>query len=185
MNKLLVLISFFLIALNAPSLRSQNSDCMLKKFAIYNLWANTQLVEWMLGATEQQFTQDVESSFSSLKKTTAHIWNAEYGWLQYLEEKTWASPANDFESATMLNFLKKFEEHSSLLSNFVLNLDEKGFEKIYTSSDGSATTAQDIILHVFNHSTFHRGQIITIARQLGLKNAPRTDFIYYSKMRSE
>ncbi len=185
MCKLLVLISILLITSSTKNIHAQNSVSILKKFAAYNLWANTQLADWMQGATQQQFTQDVESSFSSLKKTIAHIWNAEYGWLQFLKEKNWTSPNNDFEMAEISDFLKNFVDHSALLSNYVNELDEKGFEKIYTMSDSSTTSAQDIILHIFNHSTFHRGQIITIARQVGLKNAPRTDFIYYSKLKNK
>jgi uncharacterized damage-inducible protein DinB len=77
MCKLFVLISILLITLSTTNIQAQNSVSILKKFAAYNLWANTQLADWMQGATQQQFTQDVESSLSSLKKTIAHIWNAE------------------------------------------------------------------------------------------------------------
>ncbi len=35
-------------------------------------------------------------------------------------------------------------------------------------------------LHVFNHSTYHRGQIVTIGRGLGYKDAPMTDYNFYN-----
>jgi uncharacterized damage-inducible protein DinB len=46
-----------------------------------------------------------------------------------------------------------------------------------------ATRAGEIALHVVNHSTFHRGQMITILRELGQENLPATDFIFYTRTR--
>jgi uncharacterized damage-inducible protein DinB len=38
----------------------------------------------------------------------------------------------------------------------------------------------EYIQHCFNHSTYHRGQIITISRMLGLSGQPGTDYNYYN-----
>jgi uncharacterized damage-inducible protein DinB len=40
-----------------------------------------------------------------------------------------------------------------------------------------------MLLHVFNHSNFHRGQLVTILRQLGEEKIPQTDYIHYSRSR--
>ena len=36
-------------------------------------------------------------------------------------------------------------------------------------------------LHVFNHGTYHRGQLINMLRQLGVEKLPQTDFIVWSR----
>ncbi len=38
-----------------------------------------------------------------------------------------------------------------------------------------------MLLHVFNHGTYHRGQLVTMLRQLGVENIPATDFIVWSR----
>ncbi|MGI8581133.1 MAG: DinB family protein [Chitinophagaceae bacterium] len=39
----------------------------------------------------------------------------------------------------------------------------------------------EMLLHLFNHQTFHRGQIVTMFRQLGFDKIPPTDFIVFSR----
>ncbi|HMX78573.1 MAG TPA: DinB family protein, partial [Chitinophagaceae bacterium] len=38
-----------------------------------------------------------------------------------------------------------------------------------------------IVLHVVNHSTYHRGQLINMLRQVGVEKLPHTDFIYWTR----
>jgi uncharacterized damage-inducible protein DinB len=38
-----------------------------------------------------------------------------------------------------------------------------------------------VLHHIFNHSTYHRGQLVTMLRQLGSKDIPATDFIAFVK----
>jgi len=38
-----------------------------------------------------------------------------------------------------------------------------------------------MILHVFNHGTYHRGQLVNMLRQLGIEKIPQTDFIVWSR----
>jgi len=46
--------------------------------------------------------------------------------------------------------------------------------------DGSPgeTPASQLVLHVVNHATLHRGQVVGMLRQLGVK-PPNTDFFFY------
>ena len=38
-----------------------------------------------------------------------------------------------------------------------------------------------MLMHVFNHGTYHRGQLVTMLRQLGIEKIPSTDFIEWSR----
>ena len=40
-----------------------------------------------------------------------------------------------------------------------------------------------VLLHLFNHQTYHRGQLVTMFHQLGITNIPATDFIKYCRMK--
>ena len=39
-----------------------------------------------------------------------------------------------------------------------------------------------ILLHLFNHQTYHRGQLVSMLHQLQLGNIPNSDFISWSRM---
>ena len=71
---------------------------MIQRYTAYNLWANQQMAEWLQTASEEAINQEVESSFSSIKETIFHIWNAEYLWLQTVKkEVTDNSPVKTFD----------------------------------------------------------------------------------------
>jgi uncharacterized damage-inducible protein DinB len=54
----------------------------------------------------------------------------------------------------------------------------------YTNTKGEkfANTRQDILLHVVNHSTYHRGQIASALKHAGI-DPPTTDYIFYKRSR--
>ncbi len=41
-----------------------------------------------------------------------------------------------------------------------------------------------VLLHLFNHQTYHRGQLVTMLRQLGVDKIPSTDFIEWSRKKA-
>ncbi len=153
---------------------------LMKRYAAYNLWANQQMAEWLEKATEEAFDKEIESSFKSLKTTLSHIWNAEYLWLQIMKgEEVENSPAKDFEGSKE-EFLKAWLVESEKFSEYVSGMSAEQFQdKIPRSSTNGMMRMVDMIQHCMNHSTYHRGQLITMGRQAGLSAPPRTDFIYY------
>jgi uncharacterized damage-inducible protein DinB len=153
---------------------------LMRRYAAYNLWANQQMAKWLDGATEEAFNREIESSFKSLKTTVSHIWNAEYLWLQIMKgEEVAKSPAKDFEG-NKDQFLKAWLLESEKFSEYLNGMTSKQFQDHRPSSSGKgAMRMVDMIQHCLNHSTYHRGQLITMGRQAGLADPPRTDFIYY------
>jgi uncharacterized damage-inducible protein DinB len=153
---------------------------MMQRYTAYNFWANQQLAEWLSSASEEELNREIESSFSSLKETIFHIWNAEYLWLQTIrDESANNSPAKDFDG-TREEMLKGWLEASENFSNHVKTMTLADLQAKRPRSNGEGyTVIADMIQHCMNHSTYHRGQLITMGRQAGLKNPPRTDFIYY------
>ncbi|GEM_PF-344774 len=161
-------------------MENHGHDNLLKTYASYNRWANERLVEWISGASEEQFYREVESSFPSLEKTLLHLWNAEFGWLNTLREEPWGTPPGvDFEGSPE-ELMEGFIKGSKDFEEFVVNMTAEDIEsERMLGRNGNAVGVDGIALHVFNHATYHRGQLITIGRQVGLTDPPRTDFIYY------
>jgi uncharacterized damage-inducible protein DinB len=161
-------------------------DILIEK-AKYNLWANQRIVAVLSGLEQEQLIQKIESSFAGVYPTIFHIWNAENIWLERLQGislNSWPSrDANDKDN------LQKFIQTSKLFLEF---LEKNHLQKEFPFSEISYSnlkgdfmnnSAYEIVFHCFNHSSYHRGQIVTMLRQLGVTNILSTDFIAYLRER--
>lgn len=155
------------------------------KYTQFNLWANRRMVDAFSTLTEDQLNAPIVSSFPSVRTTFLHIWDAEFCWLLRLQGNSpTAFPSKTFQGDDQLVFdtvLKTSEEFAV----FVKAQPEEFFESeisFRTMSYGPGTQlAYEMVHHCMNHSTFHRGQLITLGRQLGIEKFPPTDFIYYMR----
>ena len=159
---------------------------MMRRYTAYNLWANQQLAEWLRTASEEDLDREIESSFSSLKETVLHIWSAEYLWLQIVkDESAENNPAKHFNGSKD-DLLKGWLQASENFNNHVQTMSLEDLQVKRPKSRGEGyTIIADMIHHCMNHSTYHRGQLITMGRQAGLDSPPRTDFIYYVSLPEE
>jgi uncharacterized damage-inducible protein DinB len=167
---------------NSPTTISMGDDLttLIQRYAAYNHWANQQMADWLRTGSEEQLSQEIESSFSSLKETVLHIWSAEYLWLQTVKDlSSDNNPAKNFEGSKE-ELLAGWLQASENFSNHVKTMSLEDLQTQRPRSRGdSYTVIIDMIHHCMNHSTYHRGQLITMGRQAGLETPPRTDFIYY------
>ena len=160
----------------------------LTKYANYNLWANTKVCnEFLSKLDETKLQQEIPSSFSSLRKTVYHIWDAEVIWLHRLTGGTQTALPIQHEPMTFLVFKERFLKNSKTLADFVSSKEEHYFSQTlsYKNSQGKefTNTISDIIHHVMNHGTFHRGQIITMLRSIGVTELSSTDFITFCRLK--
>ncbi len=158
----------------------------LKQHLNYNLWANGKIADFIANADEKLFDMEVISSFPSLRKTVYHIWDAEYIWLKRMQGESLSEwPSKNFNgSATdatdgWLACSQQLLEHIG-----VSDADYASSTITYQNMKGDefTTTVEGIVMHVVNHGTFHRGQIITMLRQLGYTNLSSTDLITFLRL---
>ena len=148
--------------------------------ARYNLWADERLVNTILNQEQGILDKEVKSSFNTLRDTLGHIYDAEKIWLSRLGGtvlENWPSKTLDrFEPKMLLN------ESKGALA-FVEDLNEQELNSLCTYKDLKGNFLSQafwqILMHVFNHATYHRGQLVTMLRGLGVKDIPATDLIYY------
>ena len=159
---------------------------LLLKYANYNIWANSRIIEVLQKLTSEQANQTIVSSFSTIKDTVLHIWSAEYVWLDRLilvENPVWL--AKEF-SGSFNEAIEGWQSASNSLKEYIVAEDENSLRQIIPFKDlagNEYVMEKNLCLqHVFNHSTFHRGQLITLMRQVGVAELPRTDFIVYIRL---
>jgi uncharacterized damage-inducible protein DinB len=153
---------------------------LMNNYADYNLWANETLVNWVNTKPPEIMEQEVPSSFPTIAKTFSHLWDTEKFWLGVLqgENPPWNSfeGANDQITAGLLKQSQDFRDYVHSLSEHEMVADcildapwAKGKFPMY-----------EFIQHCLNHGAYHRGQIITIARNLGITDPPMTDYNFYN-----
>jgi uncharacterized damage-inducible protein DinB len=158
---------------------------LILPYASYNLWANGVLIDTIKGLTEEQYRQEVPSSFPGLFATLQHMWDAESIWWQRIKlMEQVRRPSEDF-SGTFTDMTDSLMQQSKQWHEWVLNAQEHmlNHEFIYYNSrkEKFKQPVYQVLLHLFNHSTYHRGQLVTMLRQLEVTRIPPTDFIVWSR----
>lgn len=149
----------------------------------YTEWANERIIETLRDMSEEQFTRRIESSFPSLRDTLAHIVMAEWVWLRrWKGESPTAVPAWCEGAPSLDTIVENLRAVETERRELIESLTDEDLRRdiAYRSIKGDPFTTRldHQIAHVANHSTYHRGQITTMMRQIGV-TPPSTDMIVY------
>ena len=152
---------------------------LLHDYARYNLRANTRFDERLCIEPDHVLDAEVPSSFPTLRKTLLHIRDAENAWSCRLQGAPVPWPANDRSDIADLI------PYSKVLCDLVLGYDEgllletREFKTL--KDDPQKSAVWRMLHHCFNHSTQHRGQLITMMRALRLEGIPGNDLVLYQR----
>lgn len=154
---------------------------LLKQFVKYNHWANEKFVSLLAEISPKHLDKSVKSSFPSLRKTIFHIWDAEVLHLNRLKGTSLSYfPSEKYPLTTPVEKLLKTSKE---FYEFIQDKEDDFFttDCIYKNTQGEEFSQpfSELILHCMNHSSFHRGQIITILRGMGFTTFPQTDLIHF------
>lgn len=153
------------------------------QYASYNAWANQRLIDCISNLSDEQLHRDLGSSFKSIYATLAHLWDVEAVWWQRIklqEQHEW--PSGNFKGSllemcnNLLKQSKQWKEWVELATEAVL---EHEFIYKNTKKDQFKQPVHEALLHLFNHQTFHRGQLVTMLRQVGVTQVPNTDLVSF------
>jgi uncharacterized damage-inducible protein DinB len=157
---------------------------LMHNYAAFNLWANTTIAEWLKTKPIAFLEQEVPSSYPCIAKTVQHIAETERFWLQVLKsDNNKPSPRWSKIDCSDQEVLDELMRQSKSLSDHIGSLSEADLLGDCTLDapwmQGTLPT-YEFIQHCVNHSSYHRGQIITIGRNTGLTDPPTTDYNYYN-----
>ena len=148
----------------------------------YNRWANARTFDAASKLTPEQFTRDLGSSHASVRDTLAHILAAEWIWL---ERWNGTSPKALFEPTdfpTIESIKTRLDEVEDGIDRLTRGLTDESLDNVvaYTNTKGEEWkyTLGHMMQHLANHSSYHRGQVTTMLRQLGADVIP-VDLLYY------
>jgi len=152
----------------------------------YDRWANNRVLEAASALTAEQFTRDLHGSFGSVRDTLVHIIGGEWGWLAYWKEP---SPSSAFLTdlwdrhdvlfrpdgfPNVASLKSKWAEVEREQVEFINGVTNESLKKMVPISTTEVSLA-NLMQHLANHSTYHRGQVASMMRQLRAEPVP-TDF---------
>jgi uncharacterized damage-inducible protein DinB len=157
-----------------------NEYCAM--FARYNRWANTRLYEMAARLSDEQYRRNVGAYFGSLHHTLNHLLSADRIWMRRLTgvgdhpDKLNAILFDDLPSLRMAR-----QAEDARIVTFVEGLCEADFEKQWDYKTLNGTPQRqplrEILAHLFNHQTHHRGQAHTVLTVLGVAEPDPLDLL--------
>ncbi|HSB12104.1 MAG TPA: DinB family protein [Blastocatellia bacterium] len=148
----------------------------------YNRWANARIFDAASKLTPEQFTEDLRSSHRSVRDTLAHILAAEWIWLERWNGTSPKALLDPAEFPTVESIRTRLNEVEDGCRKFISGLTDQSLETVvaYTNTRGEEWKYPlgHMLQHVANHSSYHRGQVTTMLRQLGAEVIP-VDLLNY------
>lgn len=153
-----------------------------KELFEYNSWATKRMFQAVSHLSREEFNRDLKCSFSSVRETMLHFISAEWIWLSRWNGVFPAKIPDNWDSSSLHSLQSIWERVNEDLIRFISNLDENQLtsEIVYRNIKGDrfSNRLNHMLRHVVNHSTYHRGQVTALLRQLG-KEAVSTDLIVF------
>lgn len=149
----------------------------------YHYWARDRMLEAAEALTPEQFTRDLGNSFRSVRDTLVHIYGAEWIWYSrwHGETPTMLPTADTFPDLVAIR--RAWRDHEKRMRAYIENLDDHALERVlsYKMLNGhpGSSVLWQMIQHVVNHASYHRGQVTTLLRQVGAAPPKSTDLISY------
>lgn len=160
----------------------------LRDLYAYDAWANARMFDAVLALPAGVAEATVVSSFPSITATLAHLVGAEWVWLRrWLGENPTAVPAwtTGDDVAGLRRQLNAVEAERQA---WFERLTAADFTRVlaYRNLAGApfADPLADLLRHVVNHSSYHRGQVTTLLRQAG-HPAPDTDLVIWVRLKGK
>lgn len=158
---------------------------LLKQYAAYNIWASQRIFDVILSLPEEKQTAEIPSSFPSLYKTVLHMLDAENIWWQRLKLSERITVPSENFTGTMKELSDILLQQSKMWEEWVSNASDLSLEHVFqyynNKKEYFKMPIYQMIHHVFNHGTYHRGQLVTMLRQLGEDKIPQIDFSLWTR----
>lgn len=152
----------------------------------YHYWARDRLLAALEGLTPEQFTRDLGGSFRSVRDTLAHLVGAETAWLARWrgDSPTSLLPAEQFPDLESVR--RAWQEVEQGVRAFLADLGREGVGRVISyrllKGQPGASPFWQMLQHVVNHGSYHRGQVVTMLRQLGAAPPVAMDLIAFYRL---
>ena len=161
----------------------------VKTLLDYHYWARDRMFEALEALTPEMYARDLGNSFRSVRETVIHIYGADWVWCNRWEgQSPTALPDPKDLFPDLASIRRAWQEHERRVRALVDGLGEEGIQRPieYRTFDGKAQAQPfwQMLQHVVNHGSYHRGQVTTMLRQLGAAPPKQLDLIAFYRERA-
>lgn len=148
----------------------------------YHVWANERVMDHLATLPSDIFGKKVDLGFNSIAEIVSHLASADEIWLARIQEERDAL-IKPLQLTNLGEARIYFDHLQSRMREYLLTIDSAERIVSYKDSKGHAyqNSLSEILQHVVNHGTYHRGNISTMLRYLGYTGTP-TDYLIYLRM---
>jgi uncharacterized damage-inducible protein DinB len=155
-------------------------------FFAYDAWATERTLESVAALSEELYRKDLGSSHGGIHGTLVHLYGAGLTWLQRWKGRS-ASPAVSVAEVPTLRVLAGlWKDNRSELDDFVRGITDAALAAPLPYADRKGNPHAEPLfqqmLQVVNHGSYHRGQVVTMLRQVG-GTPTATDLIMFYRTR--
>jgi uncharacterized damage-inducible protein DinB len=155
----------------------------------YLIWANQEILRMCSALSSEELERDLGTAYGGILPLLRHMFVAEWDWLVRLQHSmrapdaetgqdllyVWPVPAPSLAelSPTWMSLWPRWRA-------FVTDLPDAAFDGVFLAME-TRITRWKLIQHMVNHATLHRGQVMSMIRQLG-KRPSNTDLFEYHRL---
>jgi uncharacterized damage-inducible protein DinB len=158
-----------------------------RMFALYNRWANERIYGCAAQLTPEALAEDRGAFFGSLLGTLNHLLVTDRLWMSRLEGTSLrGTRLNEvlYEDFGDLSAARRAQDQTVIA--FVHDLSEERLAETldYATTSGAPQSQpiHQVLAHLFNHQTHHRGQAHhLVGLALGREKAPVLDLLAYQR----
>lgn len=154
----------------------------------YHYWARDRLLDALEGLSPEQYAKDLGSSFKSIRETVVHMYAAEWAWHSRWQGTSPTALLSSEPYPDVASIRRAWSEIEASVRAFTKRLGQSGLTTVieYKLLNGSAGASPfwQMLQHVVNHASYHRGQVTTMLRQLGAQPGKPMDMIAFYRTRS-
>lgn len=158
---------------------------ILLEYANYNQWANKQFTDVIVKLPESVLHKETQASFKSIYGTLLHLWGVETVWWKRIKlEDDIRFPTENYEGS-IEKLTKDLLQQSKHWCEWIDKSTEHALhhEFIYRNSkkEQFKQSVSVVLMHLFTHQTFHRGQLVTLLHDNGVHKIPDSQFISFAR----
>jgi uncharacterized damage-inducible protein DinB len=151
----------------------------------YTSWATSRILEAAAALSTEQLEHDFQTADKSVSGTLIHMFRSERNWLARIEGRSQSFSGSSDDFSWLLENWPVLRASWHLWAD---SISDNDCDRLVSYQDMRGVSQNDtlteIVLHVVNHSTHHRGQVSGFLRSLGI-TPPVLDAIHYARIRKQ
>ncbi|MFN8530841.1 MAG: DinB family protein [Anaerolineae bacterium] len=156
-----------------------NADAF-RHFYNYHFAINRRIWEWLIvPLSQEQFTQPSNYSQGSVRNQIVHLMSVDDSWFSEIRGVDIPESLNPDAFDDRQALRAYWDQVEQRMRDYLATLtDEMLFQKPVAEGEDKDLILWQILLHVVNHGTDHRAQVLRLLNDMGVRTPPQ-DYIFY------